>query len=506
MKQYEMFEVKFAGAKPSTSQVLAPIEAEFVRDGEESWKVGGFYDGDETYKVRFLPQKLGHYTWKIQMNGVTVETGASDCTPSERSHGMVQVEGNHFRYQDGTAYLPFGTTIYALVHQEDSLIQETLDTLSAAPFNKVRHCVFPKSYDFNHNDPEYYPFEKDESGKWDVNRPCFHYWQHLERIIVTLGEMGIESDLIFLHSYDRWGFAFLTMEEIRVYITYALRRLCAYPFIWWSMANEYDFLFNHKMEDWYEIEQIFTQNDPYHHLLSNHNGMKFYDFSRPAITHCCLQTNAMHKSEDWWNQYHKPVIFDECCYEGDIEHEWGSISAFEMTNRFWKACVKGAFATHGETYYSADEVLWWAKGGRLHGESQNRIAFLKDMMYELNRPLEPWNEPMFEEFQNVTEQAQEGSEPPFWTLMKALSTEEAENLKWKNASYTGHYKEEIFIKYFGNQRPSIAAIRLPKNHSYKIEMIDVWEMTRKTVEAHASGKVPLTLPGKEGIAVLAVLC
>lgn len=199
---------------------------------------------------------------------------------------MVQAEGCHFRYQDGTKYLPFGTTIYALVHQKEEVIEETFRSLAKAPFNKVRHCIFPKSY----------------------------------------------------------------------------------------------------------------------------------DFSRPTITHCCVQTNAMHKAAEWMEKYKKPVVFDECCYEGNIEHEWGSISAFEMVNRFWKACTAGAFATHGETYYSEDD---------------------------------------------------------------------------------------IFLKYYGSYCPKYAAFRLPKDHSYKIEVIDVWEMTRTTLVEEGSGKVPLILPGKEGIAVLA---
>ena len=383
------------------------------------------------------------------------------------------------------------------------MVEETFRSLAKAPFNKVRHCIFPKSYDFNHNNPEYYPFEKDENGKWDVNRPCYVYWNNLEKNIVRLGEMGIESDLILLHSYDRWGFALLSMEEIAVYIEYALRRLAAYPYIWWSLANEYDFMFNHKVEDWYEIEKMVTENDPYHHLLSNHNGVKIYDFSRPAVTHCCLQTNAIHKAVDWRNQYQKPVVFDECSYEGNIEHEWGSISAFEMVNRFWKAYSLGAYATHGETYYSEDEVLWWAKGGKLHGQSPERIAFLKEIMYSMEGPLEPWDEPFYDEFFNITEQTKEGEEPAFFTVMKSLTTEETENLKWKNATYTSHYKDDIYLKYYGTQCSKYVKFRLPKDHSYKIEVIDVWEMTRTTLVEKGSGKVPLILPGKEGIAVLA---
>ena len=161
------------------------------------------------------------------------------------------------------------------------------------------------------------------------------------------------------------------------------------------------------------------------------------------------------------------------------------------------------FSAIGETYLSDDDVLWWAKGGTLHGESPERIAFLKDFMYGLEDALEPWSEPMFEEFNNVTEQIVPGELPPFVQLMQSLTPEESENLKWKSAAYTGHYKENIYLKYFGNQRPRVAAIRLPKEHFYKVEMIDVWDMTRTVVEEKVSGKVLLTLPGKEGIAVLA---
>jgi hypothetical protein len=43
---------------------------------------------------------------------------------------------------------------------------------------------------------------------------------------------------------------------------------------------------------------------------------------------------------------------------------------------------------------------------------------------------------------------------------------------------------------------------LPENGVYKIEVIDIWEMTRTVLLERSSGKVKLSLPGKEGIAVL----
>lgn len=39
-------------------------------------------------------------------------------------HGMVKAVGTHFEYEDGTHFYPFGTTVYALAHQEDNLIDQ----------------------------------------------------------------------------------------------------------------------------------------------------------------------------------------------------------------------------------------------------------------------------------------------------------------------------------------------------------------------------------------------
>ena len=68
------------------------------------------------------------------------------------AHGPVMVRNqHHFAYADGTPHFPFGTTCYAWVHQSEDLQRQTLETLRTAPFNKIRMCVFPKSYEYNHN-------------------------------------------------------------------------------------------------------------------------------------------------------------------------------------------------------------------------------------------------------------------------------------------------------------------------------------------------------------------
>lgn len=51
------------------------------------------------------------------------------------------------------------------------------------------------------------------------------------------------------------------------------------------------------------------------------------------------------------------------------------------------------FSAIGETYLSDDDVLWWAKDGKLKGKSPERIAFLRELMESLPSAIEPWYEP-----------------------------------------------------------------------------------------------------------------
>lgn len=122
-------------------------------------------------------------------------------------------------------YIPFGTTVYALISQDDALVEQTLQSLAAAPFNKLRLCVFPKDYDYNHNEPPLYAFARREDGSWDTSRPSIAFYQRLERILRRIAALGIQLDLILFHPYDRWGFAAMPRRINFRYLDYLLRRL-----------------------------------------------------------------------------------------------------------------------------------------------------------------------------------------------------------------------------------------------------------------------------------------
>ncbi len=501
MKQYEMYEIKLAGKEPDNSFVEIEMKAEFEKDGKITC-VMGFYAGDGIYAVRFYPEEAGTYHYNIK--GAVAASGELECKPAEENrHGIVRAEGTHFQNADGTWFYPFGTTVYALVHQEEALVNQTMETLRQAPFNKIRICIFPKDADYNHNDPSYYAFEK-KNEEWDVHHPCFRFWDDLESRIRQLNEMGIQCDLILLHPYDRWQFSKLTREQVFVYLDYVTRRLSAFPNIWWSLANEYDLL-NYEKEDWECFADFLHQNDPYGHLLSNHNMIQHWDFSNKDTTHICLQIKNIDNISRKITEFQKPLMVDECRYEGNVPMEWGNISGFEMADRFWKICMQGGYCTHGETFLNDVEVLWWSKGGSLIGESPARIGFLRSILEELPGPLSFGGKDMTEA--TVEEQKkympEEMKKSPFYKTMLSASWEELNDLLSANREFIAICGEDAYIKYFSRKQTCIGILDLPENGAYEVEVIDMWEMTRKKVLTNVNGHLEIKLPGKEGIAILA---
>jgi hypothetical protein len=506
MRQYETFELVLQGKEPEGSQVDVDVTAQFTLGGKTT-VVKGFYAGNGTYKVRYYPELAGQCHYEVK--GLAAFSGNESCEKAaEGSHGIVRADNTHFRYADQTWFYPFGTTVYALAHQDKALIDQTMETLKTAPFNKVRMCVFPKDYDYNHNEPDYYAFEKKENQAWDVHKPCFAFWDALEDRIRQLDSMGIQCDLIVFHPYDRWGFSKLSLAEALVYLDYLTRRLSAFPNIWWSLANEFD-LMEYSDADWKAIAEFIHSHDLYGHLLSNHNCLKFWDFADKNTTHICLQIKSVDKINDTIEKYQKPLMVDECCYEGNLAHEWGNISGFEMVTRFWKSCVMGGYCTHGETFLNEEEILWWSRGGKLKGESPKRIGFLREIIEALPGPLtfagNDLGSMTKEKFEAMKASAAPITKENLFTeLLFSLPWEEIEKPIANGKQFLGCYKDQAYLQYYDRHCTCVGTLNLPEEGKYNLEVIDAWEMTRTPLLQGVSGKTEFKLPGKEGIAVLAL--
>jgi len=501
VEQYGIFELIIQGREPEGSHVAVDIQAEFV-SGDCRQRIKGFYNGNGEYRIRFMPQQIGIWSYEVRSSHAETVAGSFECVLAMgNNHGPVITDGMGFRYADGTRYHPFGTTCYAWTHQPRELVERTKQTLAASPFNKIRMCVFPKSYTYNFNEPQVYPFRKKADDTWDVHRPDFAFWEHLETQIGALMEMGIEADLILFHPYDRWGFSDMSREEDLVYLDYCVRRLSAYRNVWWSLANEYDLMAAKGSDDWEAFGSFIRREDPYHHLISVHNCIPLYDHSQPWVTHCSIQSSFLHMIGYWRETYRKPVIIDECGYEGTIEEGWGNLSAFEMVHRFWESIANGAYCTHGETIYREDEVLWWAKGGELHGDSVERIRFLREIVSSIPGELQPEQRRLLDPHDPQWQEQIENN--PLIRGLAQMPSGDRELLLFRLKPSMVRYGDECLLRYLGRSCMHVCTLDLPDHSQYEIEVIDVWEMTRQTVIPRASGKTRVPLPAKEGMAILA---
>jgi uncharacterized protein DUF5605/uncharacterized protein DUF5060 len=473
--QWDTFEIEIDG--PGHGNPFADVELSATfSDGERELRVGGFYDGGGTYRIRFMPDRQASWTFTTSatarpLDGLTGRFVSHPPAPGR--HGPVRVaDGHHFAHADGTRYLPIGTTAYAWTHQPERLRAATRRTLAGSAFTKVRMCLLPKAYVYNAEEPELYPFPRSATGSaadgWDTTRFDPRFFRRFEAEVRALRDLGIEADVILFHPYDRWGFADLGKAADDRLARYVVRRLSAFSNVWWSMANEYDFVQTKTADDWERLAAIVTQEDPFDHLHSIHNGGPFYDYAKPWVTHCSIQRTDMYRTaentDEWRTRWGKPVVIDECAYEGDIEQGWGNITGEEMVRRFWEGAVRGGYVGHGETYLNDAEELWWSKGGELTGTSPERIAFLSDIIRESpSGVLDPL--------------------PSDWDAPRG--------------GLAGRYE----LVYFSFNRPRFRNVALPAGGRFAVDVIDTWEMTRTRVAESASGSLRVELPGRPYMAI-----
>lgn len=493
VEKWGVFELSCEGEASGNPFCERSITATF-ESAHERKTVSGFYDGRGIYKLRFMPSCTGSYRFTVSgsFSSETFSGSFSVTEPKEGNHGPVSVHNTyHFTYADGTPYYPIGTTCYVWELQSDELIAQTLETLKNSPFNKLRFCVFPKSYCYNSREPRSYPYEgtpvdgslvnednvwgfgPDSKGNcWDFSRFNPEHFRHIEKCILELQKLGIEADIILFHPYDRWGFSTMTPEQNAHYLRYVAARFSAYRNVWWSFANEYDFIKSKTFDDWERLAEVIVENDPYNHLRSIHNGVQFYDHSRPWITHCSVQRTPEGTSE-WRKTYGKPVVLDEMQYEGNVQDCWGNISPQELVKRHWEALCRGGYGGHGETYVG--ENLWWSHGGKLYGESPARIAFMR----------------------KILEEAPAGGLKPKQMVWDEICVVPEDENAEKESGY--------HLFYYGINRPSFRWYHIDDENTYAAEVIDTWNMT-VTKAGEFKGRFRLDLPSREYMAVRVRKC
>jgi hypothetical protein len=486
-----IFERAIAGPAGGNPFVDVQLSATFTL-GDRTFLVHGFYDGDGQYRIRFMPDAPGSWHYSTQCNIPELSGLAGDftCTAAQPGvHGPVRVRNvHHFAYADGAPFVCVGTTCYAWTTQPEALEEETLASLRTSPFNKVRMCLLPGK-----QVPNFYPYAQDAAGQFDRDRFNVDFFRHLEKRIEDLGDAGVEADLILFHPYHKGAMQWFDEMDDAFddrYLHYVVARLSAYHNVWWSLANEYGQVKNKTDADWDHFFQLVQADDPYGHLRSIHNSAKIYDSNKPWVTHASIQNGsavadfgrAVIARELW----PKPIVYDEVCYEGNLDRRWGKLTGREMLERFWLGFIAGTYVGHGEVLSSAPGVTWTSNGGKLVGQSPPRIAFLR----------------------------------------KILEAGPADGIEPIDETYQTHFAGkagEYYLVYFGTEKPASWTFALPRDPPNKTalaegmkfhaDVIDTWNMTIQPIaRSFVLGKLAdsvypavdgaaIALPGKSDMAI-----
>ena len=478
---WDRFEKSFTLKTEKNPFTDIDFTATFIHEGDGvKMTVDGFYDGDDTFKIRFMPTLKGkwYYITRSSERELNRQEGSLICTdPAPNQKGMVQAGNDqNFVYPDGSLYHPVGTTSYAWIHSDNDRQEQTYKTMEETGFNKLRFCVFPNNSVYEW--PTIYPFkllkksyseeQKKDVYLWDFSRFDVKFFQHLDKVVERLRDMKIEADLILFTPYDAglWGFDRMSMENNMRYLKYVVARLASYSNIWWSMANEWDLVRAKTYDQWIEMSKFVDEKDPYNHLLSIHGGTAVYiDYNLPFYTHASIQDQGplynFEGAATVRNIFHKPILFDEVCYEGDHASRWAQLSGEQMLERIWMGLIGGTYVTHGECFvddmhndknYTGYAFL--ATGGKFRGTCPSRIKFtrkiLDSMPYSIRLADQSWDD--------------------------------------KTAcAGPDHY----FI-YFASEKPKKWTFDLPTKCSrwprltagkrFKVDIIDTWNMTTTTVK------------------------
>lgn len=225
----------------------AAVVGEFTSPSGKKLTAEGFYDGGDTWRLRFTPEEEGEWRYLLRGEGAELhQRGRLRCI-APRAHGFIRVHPDNpyaFAYADGTPFFPLGDTCYGL--HDDSPItpelrREYLETRRRQRFNFVRMSLGHSHYRAQ-ADPVYWAWGG-TPGQPDLDRLNPVFFQSLDGLLRQMRQGGMNAELLLLSFYrlpftdtTRW-----TPARERLWLRYVIARYAAFDNIFlWTLSNEYE--------------------------------------------------------------------------------------------------------------------------------------------------------------------------------------------------------------------------------------------------------------------------
>ncbi|HEX2747058.1 MAG TPA: DUF4038 domain-containing protein [Verrucomicrobiales bacterium] len=245
--RWEMHEFELHGAGPENPFRDASLTGAFISPSGRKITTGGFYDGGDTWRLRFAPDEEGEWRYTLRGDRVAISgSGILRCL-SPRGAGIIRIHPRNpyaFAWDNGTPFFPMGDTCYGLFDDSPitpALRAEYLKTRRAQRFNFVRMTIGHSEKQAAANPACWAWGGTPQKPDLDRFNPVF--FRNFDALMEQMRDAGMNVELILLNFYRQpfTNTKVWTPERERLWLRYVLSRYAAFGNVFlWTIANEYE--------------------------------------------------------------------------------------------------------------------------------------------------------------------------------------------------------------------------------------------------------------------------
>ncbi len=369
------------------------VQIDCIFTHEESGQtltVPSFWDGDNTFKVRYALTELGTWNYEIicsdSENSLGGTKGSVLCTEYTGDHeiykrGFIRTENNYFTYADGTPFFYLGDTHWHMA-LEEAEIEGNYNGVEASRFEytlmRRKDCGFTviQSQPLGRYDGDNSYFKKilqEPFGKKMIM--YFQYYDKYFEMIADYGFVHANAQLVYTTKLGE-AFQYMPAEHLEKLCRYWVARYSAYP-VMWTLAQECDDdhyygtqqnNFTAETNPWKKVAQYINKYDPYKHPLTAHQenssnvkastssfgSLPFHNWWGAQINYSWANGTKFSIYRDYYyNGGNKPAVL----YESAYDHFWTGTNGARLQG--WMGYLNGMFG-----YGYGSQRIWSANDKR----------------------------------------------------------------------------------------------------------------------------------------------
>jgi hypothetical protein len=350
-------------------------------DGRTQRTLPLFWDGGQTWRLRFSPDKPGRWKWTVRSedSGLNRQAGEFTAVESELPGGLQTMPNfpRHFQRQNGSPFWFLGDTAWALYTDSDrekhdrAAAEAYLHKRAGQGFNVVHSHLLSEAGWGNSGGP---PFTDLASQKINPG-----YWQEVDRRLRFLNSQGIVGGLALAWGDKRgtepyaWG-RFPSDEARRRYVRYIAARYSAFD-VYFLVSGEWHAEIRRSAgsheeakAEFIALGNLLRESDPHGRMIGIHpmtaegSVREFAD--APWMSFADYQQNyeQLHQRVLLSLRLNKPVVNSEYAYYLRDQNEDGktdkpnSATLDMIRHATWDITMAGGYVVtgFGSTYFGGN--------------------------------------------------------------------------------------------------------------------------------------------------------